>query len=121
MSNEEQELELEELTFKEYIENDINNAFINADEFAEKHNIDNVEYICIVQDVNSAEALTIDKGGDYIPDLYGDAKTINIPKSSLEEVPVYGQLIYLDDERYDVVSVADDMGMLTILVVGNRR
>lgn len=108
-------------SFKECVENDITNTFINEIEFAEEHVLDGKQVICIVQDGFLAEDLTIDKRGEYYPDIYGDSKTINIPKVDLKEVPVYGQVMYLDGERYDVVSVSDDMGLLTIVVNGNRR
>jgi len=108
-------------TLKDHILHDIEAAFINTKEFAEEHILDDQTVVCIVQDVNIAEDLTVDKKGEYFPDLFGDAKTINISKNQLEEIPVYGQLIYLDGERYEVVSVADDMGLLTIVITGNKR
>lgn len=107
-------------TFKDYVADDLTSTFLNAEEFASAHTLDGIEVVCIVQDVNISDDMTTKVAG-YAPDLYGDAKTINIRKEDLDEVPVYGQLVELDGERYEVINVADDMGMLTITVTGNRR
>ena len=46
---------------------------------------------------------------------------VNCMKKDVEEVPVYGMVIDLDDHEYMVEQVNDDMGMLTILLVANDR
>lgn len=109
------------MSFKSQVEADIDKVFLNTDVFAEEHIINNAKCVCVVQDVSNSEDLTIDKGSNYYPVIYGEAKTINIAKSNLPHVPKYNERILLDNAIYTVVSVADDMGMLTIMVVGDSR
>lgn len=107
--------------FKEQGSFDIKATFLDLGEFAEQHEINGVSYTCIVQQVSSNDELTINRNSDYYPGLYGNVKTINIAKDDLPEVPVYSQRIWLDGDIFTVESVADDMGLLTVIVVGDSR
>lgn len=107
--------------FKNQVDLDNKVTFLDLEIFAERHDINGVEYTCIVQQIAAQEDLTIDRNGDYYPYLYGMNKTINIAKSDLPDIPVYGQRLVLDDEIYFVINVADDMGMLTISITGDNR
>lgn len=109
------------MSFKDCIASDIKSVFINADEFADTHNINGEECTCILQDVTSAEDITIDKKGNYYPYVYGASKVLNVAKDDLTEVPVYGQTLEVDGELYSVENVADDMGILTITLMDNAR
>lgn len=111
----------DEAKFKEQVSLDNKATFLELAEFAERHEINGVEYTCIVQQIASKEDLTIDKNNDYFPYLYGNGKTINIAKDDLPEAPVYGQRLVLDYEIYSVMSCADDMGILTIVILGDDR
>ena len=53
-----------ELTFKEIVANDNANVFINGNEFADTHNINGVECLALVQDVSTAEKLSIGLGAE---------------------------------------------------------
>ena len=46
---------------------------------------------------------------------------MNCLKTDLPEVPVFGMRFYLDEKMYEVESVSDDMGLLTIQLVANDR
>lgn len=109
------------MSFKSHVEHDIDKVFMNLNEFADRHIINGEECICIVQEVISNDDLTINKSGEYYPIIYGNTKTINIPKSSLSKTPVYGQRLWLDGEIFTVANVADDMGILTIVIEGDSR
>ena len=102
--------------FKEQIAADNAAVFINDMEFAEVHNLNGV------QDISVAQALTIQQGkDDYFPGIYGSQLQVNCLKADLPEVPVYGMRFYLDDKMYEVESVGDDMGILTIQLTANDR
>ena len=58
---------------------------------------------------------------DYFPGIYGSQLQVNCLKADLPEVPVYGMRFYLDDKMYEVESVGDDMGILTIQLTANDR
>lgn len=112
--------------FKDAVAADIGRVFLNANEFAEEHTLEfikkkvAVKTLCIVQDVNTKENLSIDKRGDYYPGAYGVRKMVNVATNAVPEVPVYGQAIKLDGKTYEVESCDDDMGVLTIILEDNR-
>ena len=108
--------------FQEQIAADNAAVFINDMEFAEVHNLNGTECKAIVQDISVAQALTIQQVKyDYLPDIYGSQLQVNCLKADLPEVPVYGMRFYLDDKMYEVESVGDDMGILTIQLTANDR
>lgn len=104
--------------FQEQIAADNAAVFINDTEFAEVHNLNGTECKAIVQDISVA----IQQGkDDCFPGIYGSQLQINCLKADLPEVPVYGMRFYLDDKMYEVESVGDDMGILTIQLTANDR
>jgi len=101
---------------------DCSEVFINIDEFAEEHNLNGNTCACIVQNITSDDDLTTgNMEARKLYDIYGVHKEVNVVKDSLDETPVYGQTFYLDDALYTVMDVADDMGILTIVLVANNR
>lgn len=110
------------LSFKEQIAVDNAAVFLNDMEFAELHNLNGTECMAIVQDISVAQSLSVQAGkDDCYPGVYGSQLQVNCLKADLPEVPVYGMRFYLDDKMYEVESVGDDMGILTIQLVANDR
>lgn len=110
---------------RDVIYHDNLNVFMNPHDFGEIHSIQIgeqcYEAICIVQDINSNKDLTVTKDkDDYYPGLFGLHKQLNIAKKDVPEVPVEGQLVYLDDAEFIVESCSDDVGILTILLSANE-
>lgn len=97
-------------------------VFINDMEFAQMHDLNGTQCKAIVQDISVAQSLSIQTGKDdnYFG-IYGSRLQVNCLKSDLPEVPVYGMRFYLDNKMYEVESVSDDMGILTIQLVANDR
>lgn len=110
------------IDFKAQLAIDNNAVFINELDFAEIHCLNGTKAKAIVQDISVAQSLSIDTGkDDNYYGIYGTRLQVNCLKSDLPDVPVYGMRFYLDDKMYDVESVGDDMGILTIQLVGNDR
>lgn len=110
------------ISFKEQIAADNAAIFINGDEFAELHNLNGVECMAIVQNVSSMEELTTGNGAnDTYPGIYGSHMLVNCRADEFPEVPVFGQQFYLDDVPYYVENCANDMGVLSIQLIGNER
>lgn len=108
--------------FQEQIAADNAAIFMNENEFAEKHNLNGKTCSCIVQNITSDDDLTTgNMEARKLYDIYGVHKEVNVVNDSLDKIPVYGQTFYLDDELYTVMDVADDMGVLTIVLVANNR
>lgn len=106
-------------SFKEQIAADNAAIFINDLEFAEIHCLNGLACKAIVQDISVDDSLSVKNDNYY--GLYGKRLQVNCLKADLPDVPVYGMRFYLDDVMYDVESVSDDMGILTIQLVGNER
>lgn len=108
--------------FEKQIAADNAAIFINDMEFAQLHDLNGTQCKAIVQDISVAQSLSIAMGKDdnYFG-IYGSRVQINCLKDDLPEVPVYGMRFYLDDKMYEVESVGDDMGVLTIQLVANDR
>lgn len=110
-------------TFKEQVEKDNANVFLNLGEFGEIHELNGISCHCILQGDAIQQTLSIGNGiNKTYPTIYGADITVNVKKADLEdEIPVYGQLFRVDDDAYLVESVKEDMGMLTIGLVANDR
>ena len=108
--------------FEEQIAKDNAAVFVNDMEFADMHDLNGTECKAIVQDISVAQSLSIQTGKDdnYFG-IYGSRLQVNCLKDDLPEVPVYGMRFYLDSKMYEVESVGDDMGILTIQLVANDR
>jgi hypothetical protein len=108
------------MSFREQVAADIEAVFLNASEFAEIHQIDNVECLAVVSnDTTSNIKRTL--GGPRVTDgLHGDYATVAVKKADLPRVPVQGNNLRLDGKLFKVASCTEDMGMLNILLVGNR-
>lgn len=111
-----------ELTFKEIVANDNANVFINGNEFADTHNLNGVECLAVVQDVSTAEKLSIGLGAENTyPGLYGSRVMVNCKAEDLPSIPVSGMAFELDGQLYTVEACDEDMGLLTIQLIGNER
>ncbi len=110
-------------TFKDQVEKDNANVFLNLEEFGETHELNGIPCTCILQGDTVQQTLSIGDGiNKTYPTIYGADITVNVKKADLEgEIPVYGQLFHMDDDTYLVESVKEDMGMLTIGLVANDR
>lgn len=110
------------ISFKEQVEKDNGDTFLNLSEFGEEHELNGTLCPCILQGGTIQQALSIGEGiSKTYPTIYGADLTVNVKASDIEEVPVYGQLFTVDEEIYIVQSVKEDMGMLTIGLVANER
>ena len=111
------------ISFKEQVEKDNGDTFLNLSEFGEEHELNGTLCTCILQGDTIQQVLSIGEGiSKNYPTIYGADLTVNVKASDLEEeTPVYGQLFTVDEEIYIVQSVKEDMGMLTIGLVENER
>lgn len=106
--------------FREQLQADIDAVFLNDSEFAEMHQLDNVECLAVVSNDTTAKN-SRNLGGPRMTDgLHGDYATVAVKKSDLPRVPVQGNNFKLDGKLYKVASCTEDMGMLNITLVANR-
>ena len=102
-------------SFKEIVEADISDVFLNPDVFGETHNLNGTDCICVISSDMTDERKASLAGGKRTPDgLHGDYLTICVRGSDLPEVPAQGTSFRVDGTRYTVDSCTEDMGMLSI-------
>ncbi len=96
------------------------NVFIDLDDFAEWHDVNGDTCRAVLQETTTDDKLSEKANPDY--DLYGTALTLHCRAGALAEIPVSGQsLFYVDGKHYTVLSVAENMGMLTVNLLSNDR
>lgn len=114
------------MTFKDAVEADIRNVFINFDEFATEHTVNGQKLFAVTDDDLTAERAV--KGGSGT-DTYGNigniffgSKLFFISATDLGFRPVTGNNIRIDGVLYTVVNVVDSMGIyeVTVQVVVGR-
>lgn len=108
------------LNFKDLLQQDLNNVFLNANEFAEKHTINGIEADIIFDDEELKE-LAADKQQEG---LYVNKKLIKISEAKLEEIfsgiPAIGSPIKLDRKTYRVFHSSCEDGLATLILEANR-
>lgn len=110
------------MDFKESVSADNAEVFLNLGEFADVHDVNGTECDAILQQVDTAEALSTGSGENqtYLG-LYGRGLVVNCLAGALPEIPVYGEHFSVDGKYYFVDDVKEDMGMLTIRLIANDR
>ena len=105
--------------FTDQVDTDVSLVFLNCDEFADMHNLNGVECICIIESPTTREKLI--SGADYsgYEGIHGETLIIHVKQSELEEIPIEGQVFNVDDAIYTVTSCVEEMGMLTITLGGS--
>ena len=106
--------------FKDMLAEDLTNVFINADEFADEHEINGETILCVVQSPTEQEKFL--QGLDYrgFEGVRGQTLVVHVKKELFGEVPAEGEVISLDGEPMLVDSCVDDMGLLSITLHFNH-
>ena len=94
-------------TFKDFLQQDVSNVFVNQEEFAETVII-NSEEMAIVRDTDSVNP------NDTSKQLATYDVLFHVASSYFEYIPQSEMLMEFDGEEYRIKSVSDNMGMLTI-------
>jgi hypothetical protein len=104
--------------FKDAIERDVRNVFIDEDYFAERHRLgpDGVEVPCIIDKEIIAGGTFGNREG-----VFSNTLTIYVPDSCLPEVPVEGQPFSVDGSFHVVRSVSAEVGVLVIVCEVNEE
>lgn len=106
------------LRFKEQLDADIKNTFMNVDEFAERHVVNGKE-IPVVTDNN--ELMERKKRVNSNMDgIYAKQKLIYVSASDLGALPSQGSVLMLDGQRYRVVDAVSESGIYSITIEENK-
>lgn len=100
--------------FKDMVAADVKRIFLNPDEFAEKHNIDGKEILCVLdKNINSDPTLAKALG------VYSNTVTLYVSEKDME-VPKATGSIRIDGSVHLVVSAGIEDGMI-VIVAEERR
>ena len=98
------------MNFKDILENDIQNTFLNPKEFGETHNLNGVDVICVTDEDSFQEKeisgkLTIESG------FYKEGITVFIDKKYLKYKPEGNMRIDFDNKEWIVANCKENFGI----------
>lgn len=106
------------MTFRDQVAADITGVFLNPDEFAETHTLDNTELLAVVSRDSSTKRSGI-SSRNY-DGLHGEFITVNFRAADFARTPKQGENIKLDGKPYKVDSCNVAMGMVTLKIGAYR-
>lgn len=105
-------------TFKEQLAADLD-LFVELDEFAELVTIDGVELRAqkISHTAEKSQRLS-----EHFEMLFGDFVTLYFRRDDYDKkIPVQGQWLVVDGKRFDVLSSADELGIVKLVLSAYRQ
>ena len=106
--------------FRDMVSADIDNVFLNSEEFAEVPNVNGSDVLAVVSNDMSKPNSRVPGGVKSTDGLHGDVCTVNVRKDTISRLPKQGENFKLDGKLYKVDTCTDDMGMLTICLRSYR-
>lgn len=110
----------EMVSFKEQVAADIKAIFLNADEFAEEHNLNGKTCLCNVQSPTEQEMFQQGETYDGFEATHGGLITVYVSREDFGELPSEGQTFKLDGEYCEVFQASDERGLLRIVLHRNH-
>ena len=105
--------------FKDIIAADIDDVFLDTEEFAEEHDLNGTRCLCVVEGVTAREGFQQSEKYEGYDVVHGATNVVHVKKADLGEMPVDGEIFKLDGEIFYVNSCAENMGMLAISLRAN--
>lgn len=101
--------------FKDLVQSDVEDVFLNSEEFAEEHVINGDKVRCILDKVINEAHSEDSYAGVFVNQLKIYVRTGDIL------TPAEGDLIQVDGSNHIVQSVSEEMGVLVIVADGNKQ
>lgn len=105
-------------TFKELLEQDVKNVFLNPEEFGEIHKVDDREMVVVIDDHELREHPQ--QAGQHLDGIYAKQRLIYVAAADFGPLPVHGAFFTLDDEGYTVVDAVEEGDMYAIAIEANE-
>lgn len=102
-------------SFKELVEDDISQTFLDIEAFAEEHEIGGQTVRCVLDKI-----LTQDGSDKAHLGVFVNQLTIYVEADRIE-APVEGEVLYVDGSAHLVRSVSLEGGMLVIVAEANSQ
>lgn len=106
------------MNFKEIVQNDIKNTFMNASEFADIHTVDDKPMTVIIDDYENIEREK--KYKQQTDGLYKRQLLIYIRKDEYGKLPAFNTPLKLDGKIYRVVDAVDEDGLYSLTLEANK-
>lgn len=104
--------------FKQMIEDDVHNVFLNISEFSDIHNINGKNIPC---QVDSYEQIEREKRyKDHMDGLYMNKQLIYVSKSEFGTIPKEESILRLDGRVYRVIEAVEEDRVYVITIGENR-
>lgn len=101
------------MSLKQQMRADIDNVFLNAREFAERHEIDGKRLLCVVEESDSVPHPTAI--GTHIRTI-----TVYVKARLLAGRPAPDSSITVDGKKWKVASVVEEFGLYTLKLEAAR-
>ena len=101
--------------FKDLVQSDVEDVFLNSEEFAEEHVINGDKVRCILDKVINETHSEDSYVGVFVNQLKIYVRTGDIL------TPEEGDLIQVDGSNHIVQSVSEEMGVLVIVADANKQ
>lgn len=108
----------EGMTFKELLEQDVKNVFLNPEEFGEVHTINGKEMVIIID--NNEQIEREKRVGQSNGAVYENQKLFYVAASDFGALPKQGSALTLDGERYLVDDAISEGDIYSISIHVNR-
>ena len=102
------------LGFKELAFLDIQNVFMNPEEFGEKHQIDGKEMLVVVDGLEVVERSKKQVERGRIDGVYEKQVLIYVSRTEFGALPAIGRILKFDKGQYRVLDAVDEWGMYSI-------
>lgn len=106
------------MSFKDFLQEDIDTVFFNVDEFSEIHLIDDIP-MPIVIDEDELEEYKNRRDGDY-EGFHRASVLFYVKKDDIGDKPAVNSVLELDDRTYLVLASSDENGIIKIVLEWNE-
>lgn len=108
----------EGMTFKELLEQDVKNVFLNPAEFGELHTVNGKEMVIIID--NNEQIEREKRTNQHTDGIYKNQKLIYVSASDFGPLPKQGVRLVLDKKNYTVMDAISESGIYSITVEAGR-
>lgn len=106
------------MTFKELVQKDVKNTFLNPKEFGEEHIINGKKMIVVIDDNELAERKK--RVNQHMDGVYTNQKLLYVAASDFKARPTTDSILWFDGECCRVVNVISEGGIYSITIEVNR-
>lgn len=106
------------MSFKEILQSDVQEVFMNADEFCDMHNVNGKQ---MAVQIDSNEQIEREKRlNQHMDGIYKNQKLIYVAASDFGNLPAQGSKITFDGKMYTVADAISEDGIYSITIEANR-